>query len=1029
MVRKLAAALLGVGVLVPGLVQALGLGGIKLNSALSEPLDAEIELVQVRELTSDEIKPNLASNADFDAHNVEKFHFLTEMKFDVVVNQTGRSFIKVTSRKPMKEPFINFLVEVHWPEGRLLREYTMLLDPPVYRAQVAPNIRRSVVAAPKTQPRPVAASTPRPAPSSMGGAPASSAPSPRSAPTSSAPASAAPAADGTYGPTGPSDNLWAIAEQMRPSNRVNVHQTMLAIQQLNPQAFLNGNINLLKRGQVLRGPSEEDAAAISSQEAIRMVAEQNRAWREKTTTPQTAQAAPVDTTGKGAGTVPSRVENEDGKLTLVAPAKTESVSAETGQGGEAATSGGVLRDKLALAEETTDKFKLENEDLKLKLADLQDQTATTSQVLKLKDDQIAALQAKMAELQAQLEQVKQGSGTAPASTAPAVTPVESAVDTATTAPTEVAPAATPATPDAPVAEKEPPMAVEPPPETPPADVDYNYDATKTPPAEKTPEVESVGGGVVSDIQKPQLVTPEAPKPVETPVAEPSLAQEILNNWFYLLGIAGLGAVGLAGYSLSRRKKETTGEFDDAMVKDFALPKQTPAPLEDVTEPTVVPSAIAAAIPETKKDETVAQTADVVGEADIYIAYGRFNQAVELLEKALAKEPQRDDVRLKLLEVAVESKNPELFDQHAAVISQRGDANSVSKVDALRARLPSVMAPAATMVGSATSPEVSDELDESLQDLDFDTGSLDFSKPAQTPVSTEPVGGLDFNLDFSLSDTPVPAKAEVAKPMPPAMQDNALDFDLEMDLEKEFEGTATNAKPAPPSLMAEVVEDDEVPALEFDGDITLEAPALASAGDMDADIDEGIELELADDESPVAELDVDAPLEFELVEDLESTSHPDTLLAEDDVRHAMDFEKEETIDSSSAAMLADELDFEEPSIEVAESTGGFDLDETIEAPAPVRQVMSFDETIEAPAPVRQPPAATSFKPAPMGKMDGGEEDLDFITDGDESSTKLDLARAYIDMGDREGAKDILDEVLLEGNADQQREAKELLARLE
>ena len=137
MVRKLAAAMLGVGVFIPGLANALGLGEIKLNSALSEPLDAEIELVQVRELTSTEILPTLANENDFANSHIERYHFLTDLKFKVVVNEKGKSVIRISSSKPVKEPFLNFLVEVNWPAGRLLREYTLLLDPPVYSSQKA----------------------------------------------------------------------------------------------------------------------------------------------------------------------------------------------------------------------------------------------------------------------------------------------------------------------------------------------------------------------------------------------------------------------------------------------------------------------------------------------------------------------------------------------------------------------------------------------------------------------------------------------------------------------------------------------------------------------------------------------------------------------------------------------------------------------------------------------------------------------------------------------------------------------------
>ena len=214
MVRKLAAAMLGVGVLIPGLANALGLGEIKLNSALSEPLDAEIELVQVRELTSNEILPSLAAQEDFVAANVERYHFLTDLKFEVITNAQGKSVIKVRSRKPVKEPFLNFLVEVNWPAGRLLREYTLFLDPPTYSAQPA---------APVSAPTTAATSTGSAQPVTTTYQPTTTAP--QSSYSSGGDYSQSAAA-GDY-TIGSNDSLWSIAKSMKPSDRVSIQQTML----------------------------------------------------------------------------------------------------------------------------------------------------------------------------------------------------------------------------------------------------------------------------------------------------------------------------------------------------------------------------------------------------------------------------------------------------------------------------------------------------------------------------------------------------------------------------------------------------------------------------------------------------------------------------------------------------------------------------------------------------------------------------------------------------------------------------------
>ena len=110
---------------------ALGLGDVKLHTALNQPLVAEIELMQVEDLTRSEILSNLASKSDFALAGVERPQVLNGLQFKTEVSPNGKGVIKITSKDPIQEPFLNFLVEVHWPNGRLLKEYTLLLDPPV----------------------------------------------------------------------------------------------------------------------------------------------------------------------------------------------------------------------------------------------------------------------------------------------------------------------------------------------------------------------------------------------------------------------------------------------------------------------------------------------------------------------------------------------------------------------------------------------------------------------------------------------------------------------------------------------------------------------------------------------------------------------------------------------------------------------------------------------------------------------------------------------------------------------------------
>lgn len=146
--RTLVRAIAAASVLTSGMAHGLGLGEITLKSALNQPLDAEIELLEVRDLGSGEVIPSLASPEEFSKAGVDRLYYLTDLKFTPVV-ANGKSVIRVTSSKPVQEPYLNFLVQVLWPNGRLLREYTVLLDPPLYSPQAAASAPQAPVSAPR----------------------------------------------------------------------------------------------------------------------------------------------------------------------------------------------------------------------------------------------------------------------------------------------------------------------------------------------------------------------------------------------------------------------------------------------------------------------------------------------------------------------------------------------------------------------------------------------------------------------------------------------------------------------------------------------------------------------------------------------------------------------------------------------------------------------------------------------------------------------------------------------------------------
>ncbi|MCB1673324.1 MAG: hypothetical protein KDI00_01510, partial [Pseudomonadales bacterium] len=135
--RKLAMALLSLGVILPGLSHALALRDVKTKSALGEPFSAEIELSDLGDLTEEDIKVSLAQAEDFERLGIEQVYILAELRFQVVVNQGGRSYIKISTHKRMTEPFLDFIVRVSWPNNTRLQQVTALLDPPVSKVSKA----------------------------------------------------------------------------------------------------------------------------------------------------------------------------------------------------------------------------------------------------------------------------------------------------------------------------------------------------------------------------------------------------------------------------------------------------------------------------------------------------------------------------------------------------------------------------------------------------------------------------------------------------------------------------------------------------------------------------------------------------------------------------------------------------------------------------------------------------------------------------------------------------------------------------
>ncbi|MFP6815341.1 MAG: FimV/HubP family polar landmark protein, partial [Pseudomonadales bacterium] len=361
----------------------LGLGEIEVDSALNEKLNAEIELIDASGLQPAEILVSLASNEDFKRVGVERLFQLTDLSFEVTYGSRGIATIAVTSSRPITEPYLNFLVEVLWPSGRLLKEYTLLLDPPTFSPAPAPAVsapRRSE--APSQSAGRVARPEPARPATQVQIAPKPQESAPRSHPQSEL-------------MTGRNDTLWVIASNTLPTSAATVQQKMLAIQRLNERAFINNNINLLKAGYLLRLPSESEARTLSEREAVAMVATQH------------------DATGAHEARE-SEVASSSGELRIVAG------SGESATGTAQASDG-----DLNSALEETDRLGREVDELTYQLDREQELAGNQLEVkdrqLAVQDQQIAELQPQIAQLQQQISEQPQNqnqSALAPASGGP-----------------------------------------------------------------------------------------------------------------------------------------------------------------------------------------------------------------------------------------------------------------------------------------------------------------------------------------------------------------------------------------------------------------------------------------------------------------------------------------------------------------------------------------------------------------------------------------------------------------------------------
>ena len=380
---------------------ALGLGEIKVKSQPGQPLLAEIPIISSEPGELEQLRARLASPTTFERVGLPRPQGLVnELDFSVALDEAGRPVVRVTSRTPVDVPAVNFLIEVDWGQGRLVREYSALVSAPGTLAAAGQPVIDAPVAAPTdtiARPaQPVVATPPESVPAERAPLPAPPrAPAP--APVAAAPAPQVAPGD-ALAPVRRGQSLSQVAAPLARAQGYTLDQAMVALLRANPEAFINGNINLLKQGAVLRVPESAEAQTIREDEAAALVRSQIAEWRRaRAPIPQPAAVVEPAAAATTAPQAPRTAPVADARLEI-APAAAGTSGSGTQSGVSAGGEGEMLaNEQLQQSKEDLAAREAEVQELRSQVAELEKLKAQQEKLLAMKDSDLAAAQQRLAQ--------------------------------------------------------------------------------------------------------------------------------------------------------------------------------------------------------------------------------------------------------------------------------------------------------------------------------------------------------------------------------------------------------------------------------------------------------------------------------------------------------------------------------------------------------------------------------------------------------------------------------------------------------
>jgi len=785
---------------------ALGLGNLTVDSALGQPLLAQIEVTSAAPGELDTLTVKIADPTLYRQNNLAYNSALARARITLERRAAGDPYLKVVTQAAINEPYLDLMVELNWASGRLVREYTFLLDPP----GVTP-----------TPVEPVA-------PVRVGLAP----PPPAAAPARAPAEPRAGFAGDTYS-VKRGDTLSKIAAEYKAPN-VTLEQMLVAIFNTNTDAFDGNNVNRLRAGSIVTVPSAEVAAATPPREAAKIVRMQAADWRSYrdrvAATAPTSDGAGSRAAGGRIGTavVDSAPPPPPGRDQL-------KVSRDAGVAkGAAATAEAIARERQI-------------GDAQQRIAELEKTLNELQRAVELKNQTMAKLQS----------QVEAGKSQPPKPAEPAKVPEMKVADAAKAEPTKAA---------------EPPKA-----------------------APKAP-----------------------PQPAPAPKAEPSFFDDLMANTpTWAIGGGAVALLGGIAAIIAARRRKTT-KFEDGIIADTDIKTNTVFGSTGGGVVNTGDNSLSGEFGREGLGSIDTDEVDPIAEAEVYLAYGRDAQAEEILKHALRKEPQRQEIYLKLLEIHAQHNKPSAFETVAAELYSisKGQGETWQKAAALGRQL--------------------------------DSNNPMFAEAK--PGAVAPIAGAK-----PAGDVPAFTRAPDLKPEAPIAGraarrggENAFDLRFDEDL-----AAAPIAGAWPKSA------DDILAGAESELAKTARSSGVVAGARADA----GVTAETIEQKIETARLGAD--LDFHL-DEAEKPAPADS--------------PESGADHRTQPQRASGLD---------------------------KRELSFDA------------GKAPFEDATPSVLDGQWHD---------AATKLDLAKAYQEMGDVEGAREILQEVLREGDGQQQTEAQGLIARL-